>query len=228
MEYNKDYTVWVSYHDDKLISEYNLVEDEHHKLFPTHKKPEEGLSVNVLNPVWSEIVTMWYVWKNNLKSEYVGFEHYRRHLNIAEMPRDHQCQIYTIIKHRNLTIYKYYSKYHRKNDLDIVIKILEKKFGKDNNYVYYFKNSVDMIGNCTFFMKWEDFDKMCNFLFPIIEEYSKKIGIRGKNKRSLDAWKRKAKRDFKKNIPYQTRVVSFLAERLIAAWIEENMIYYIY
>lgn len=38
----------------------------------------EGESINSLNRIFSEYVGMYYVWKNQIKSDYVGFCHYRR------------------------------------------------------------------------------------------------------------------------------------------------------
>lgn len=230
MTYNKEYTQWVSYHDDSLLDEYNLEDltrDGHHVLFPTHETPDEGDNVNVLNPVWSEIVTMWYVWKNNLRSDYVGFEHYRRHLTVDNMPSRGQCQIYTIMKFCPDTIYQYYANCHYRCDIDLIIEILNEKFGADNEYSTYLYESCDMIANCTFFMAWEDFTNLCDFLFPLIAEFTRRSGINDNEpNKILDRWKAIANDRFNGD-SYQTRVISFIAERLISAWIENNMIYYI-
>ena len=219
----KDYMVWVSYHKDELVSQFGLHEDEHHKLFATHKPCKEE-NINHLNPVYSEMVTMWYVWKNQLKSEYIGFEHYRRHLNIIRMPKDGQCQVFKIYD-LGMTIYQQYAKCHNVKDLDTVLGILDEKYGVDNNYTRYIKNSSRLLCNCTFLMKWEDFCAMCEFMFPILEDFTHACGIDGLG--TVDDWHRKAVADFgdKKTI-YQRRVVSFLAERLISAWIYNNMNYY--
>lgn len=42
-------------------------------------------NINHLNRFLSEYVCMWYVWKNNIKSEYIAFCHYRRQKNIQDM-----------------------------------------------------------------------------------------------------------------------------------------------
>lgn len=221
---SKDYKIWVSYHKDEFVSQYGLREDEHHKLFATHKTPE-GENINHLNPVYSEMVTMWYVWKNQLKSEYVGFEHYRRHLNVIRMPKEGECQIYRIIPFGGMTVRQQYAKCHNAKDFDKVLAILDEKYGEGNAYSYFLRNSTMLIANCTFLMKWEDFCSLCEFMFPILEEFTTACGIEGLG--TLDEWHNKAVADFGDNKTiYQRRVVSFLAERLISAWIYTNMKYY--
>lgn len=217
-----DYQIWVSYHKDELKDQFGLQEDEHHKLFATHK-PCEKENINHLNPVYSEMVTMWYVWKNQLKSEYVGFEHYRRHLNIVHMPRKGECQVFKIYDLPQ-TVYEQYAMCHNVKDLDCVLGILDEKYGLGNKYTHYIKNSSRLLCNCTFLMKWEDFCAMCDFMFPILEEFTHACGIEGLG--TLEEWHNKAVTDFgsRKTI-YQRRVVSFLAERLISAWIYNNMKY---
>ena len=58
-----DYKIWVTYHKDELVAKYGLKEDDTHKLFASHKEID-GKNINSLNTVYSEMVTMWYVWKN--------------------------------------------------------------------------------------------------------------------------------------------------------------------
>lgn len=224
----KDYTVWVSYHKKEMVEQYNLREDEHHKLFYTNSIPKEN-NINIMNPVYSEMVTMWYVWKNNIKSEYVGFEHYRRHLDIQKLPKSGQCQVFMVADFVNQTIYEQYATYHCSKDMDLIIDILNEKYGEGNKYVDHIMNSKIFIANCTFFMKWEDFTKLCEFMFGISDEFCRRVGITGNDEDALIKWKVKENLDFNgRNVVYQTRILSFLMERLISAWIYTNMDYYRY
>ena len=216
-----DYKIWVTYHQDEQVAQYGLRNDEHHTLFPSHKDVD-GENINVLNPVYSEMVTMWYVWKNQLKSDYVGFEHYRRHLNIVRLPKESECQVYRVLDFKDKTVYKQYSLCHNHHDMDAVLSILDDKYGKDNEYSSYILRSSVLIANCTFVMKWEDFCSLCEFMFPILEEFGHRCGMDGLG--TVESWNEKAIADFGDNKPiYQRRVVSFLAERLISAWIFKNM-----
>ena len=221
----EDYTIWTTFHKDQFVKEYNLREDEHHKLYPTHKDIALP-NINMMNPVYSEMVCMWCVWKNNLKSDYVGFEHYRRRLDIDHIPEEGHCYVFDEIT-LNETIYKQYCRVHNKKDMDIVLRILEETYGKDNVYAKHIRESKTLIPFCTFMMSWNDFTLLCGYMFGIAEKYSKRIRIVGYGKEALNRWKMKAIEDFKGiSWKYQTRVLAYLMERLISAWISAHLEYH--
>jgi len=47
-----NYKIYTCYHDDKLIKNHNLINDEYHILYPTHKKTNE-IDLNYLHDVLS-------------------------------------------------------------------------------------------------------------------------------------------------------------------------------
>ena len=213
-----NYRIWITYHRDEQVEQYGLREDETHKLFAAHKEAD-GDNINIMNPVFSEMVTMYYVWKNQKKSNFVGFNHYRRQFDVTRLPKRGECQIYTTYDFGGKTVYQQYAKCHNAEDMDIMLSILDKQYGADNTYSKYIRESHTLIVNCCFLMSWANFDKLCKFLFSLIEEFSKHLGIS-----TVEGWRMKAVNDFgEKKADYQMRVVSFLAERLIAAWIFTNM-----
>ena len=219
MNKNEDYKIYVSYHDDELVRKHGLHEDAHHVLYATHKDID-GKNINYMNPVYSEMVTMWYVWKNNKKSEYVGFEHYRRHLTVTRLPKKGECLIYRALTF-DTTLYEQYAKCHNGKDMDLMISVLEKRYGKSNKYVAHIKNGHLLVANCCFLMKWADFKAMCKYLFPLLEDFAAMCGI---SCTDLKGWRKKAEKDFFGiRTTYQMRVLSFLAERLISAWICTHM-----
>lgn len=223
-KYRMSYTIWTTYHKDKFVEEYNLHDDEHHKLYPTHK-PIDGDNINIMNPVYSEMVSMWYVWKHNLKTDYVGFEHYRRRLEISRMPEEGECFIYNRVTFVEHSIYEQYAQYHNKADMDIVLDILDETYGKDNVYSKHIRESILFIPACTFFMKWNDFTLLCDYMFGVAEEYCKRVGIVGNDEEALHKWQQRADEIFKnKNPRYQTRFLAYLMERLISAWITAHML----
>lgn len=219
MEKSKEpsYRLWVTYHDDSQISEYGLKEDATHRLFASHKDAE-GVNINHMNPVYSEMVTMYYVWKNNLRSRFVGFEHYRRHLDVKRLPAKGECQVYHINNFLFESVYGQYSRFHNAKDMDMMLKAVDNRYGKGNKYTKNIREGHFLVANCTFLMRWQDFVKMCEFLFPLLDDFSALCGISNTN---VEEWRKKAVRDFGANnrIEYQTRILSFLAERLISAWI---------
>ena len=74
----KDITIWLTYHDDRQIQEYTLEETKEIRLFKGNDISVQGEHINHLKKFYSEMTTMYYVWKNRIVSTKVGFCHYRR------------------------------------------------------------------------------------------------------------------------------------------------------
>ena len=72
-----DYKIWCTYHDKQLIKTHDLCETDNFKLFYT-KDNLAGYSLNYAQLYLNEFVTQYYIWKNQIKSDYVGFCHYNR------------------------------------------------------------------------------------------------------------------------------------------------------
>lgn len=65
-------------------------------------------------------------------------------------------------------------------------------------------------------MHWEDFDRLCRFLFPVLFAWDKKNGLNMDPRKYAE----KAVRDFRyDNVMYQQRAIAFLAERLISCFL---------
>ena len=58
----KDLTIWCTYHKDEQIEQFGLLEDNVMRLFKGNDTGIEGENINHLNPFYSEIVTLYYVW----------------------------------------------------------------------------------------------------------------------------------------------------------------------
>lgn len=233
-----DYTIWQTYHNDALLAEYNLKEDEHHRLFAVHKDaPLEN--INYLNPCWSELTTMWYVWHNRLASPLVGFAHYRRPLNIhtaavqsagvlaSALPSKGHCIIYKQIRLRSgETVRDQYARCHNVRDFDLMVSLVNRRYGEGNAYAKHLLTSTRMIINCCFLMRWQDFMGLGDFLFPLLDDFAEATGCR----RDVERWREKARRDFpaadEQTVAYQMRLPGFLAERLISAYITTHLNYY--
>ena len=74
----KEFIMWCTYHEDIQIEQYNLRQNDAFRLFKGNALDVEGENINHLNAFYSEISTIYWVWKNNVRSEKVGFCHYRR------------------------------------------------------------------------------------------------------------------------------------------------------
>ena len=221
-----DYTIWQTYHNDALLAEYNLKEDEHHRLFAVHKDaPLEN--INYLNPCWSELTTMWYVWHNRLASPIVGFAHYRRPLNPVRLPQKGECMIYKQIRLRTgETIRDQYARCHNFADFDLMVSLVNRRYGEGNPYVKHLLTSTRMIINCCFLMRWQDFMGLGDFFFPLLDDFAEATGCG----RDVALWREKARRNFPdaddQTVAYQMRLPGFLAERLISAYITTHLNYY--
>jgi len=227
IKYNpNDYIIWQTYHNDALLTEYNLQEDEHHRLFAVHKDAPLK-NINYLNPCWSELTTMWYVWRNRLASPLVGFAHYRRPLNPVRLPQKGECMIYKQIRLRyGETVRDQYARCHNVEDFDLMIELINHRYGEGNPYVQHLLTSPRMIINCCFLMHWQDFMALGDFLFPLLDDFAESTGCG----RDIERWREKARRDFSaadaQTVSYQMRLPGFLAERLISAWITTHLRYY--
>ena len=207
--------IWQTYHEDQQIKDYNLKENEIIKLVKGNCIPEKEEHINHLNRFYSEMTTLYWIYKNNIKSQYVGFCHYRRVFYIMSEFEPGECQVLKIDT-LPCTIFQQYKSAHNYNDLYDIIEILNYKYGKENSYSEYLLKSRVFIPNCCFIMHYEDFTQLCDFLFPILFEYDNKNHL---NMIPENYWN-KTKQDFRfDNINYQCRTVSFLAERLISCYI---------
>ena len=214
----KELTFWITYHDDKQIKEYGLKESDIFKLYKGNNENVDGDNINYLNKFYSEIGTFYYVWKNNLKSRIIGFGHYRRLFpQICDVEKG-QCQVLSI--NYNNSVFNHYKFAHNYQDMYDAIDILNEKYGKNNKYSKYLLEGKVFIPYCCFIMNYTDFEKLCNWLFPIIFAWDKKNGLN----MNPDKYLEKAKRDFRyDNVDYQCRAVGFLAERLISCYIVNEM-----
>ena len=219
MKEEKDLTIWLTYHDDAQIEQYDLKEDDTIRLFKGNSMEVEGENINHLNKFYSEMTTMYWVWKNNIRSKHVGFCHYRRRFTHLLEIEQGECQVMEVINFP-FTVFLHYKDAHNYNDLYDIVDILNEKYGEGNKYSEYMLSSKTFVPFCSFVMKYDDFESLCEFFFPIL------FGFDRKNNLNMDAeryWA-KAEKDFRyddKN--YQCRAVSFLAERLISCYIVCNM-----
>lgn len=217
IKHGNDYTLWVTYHKDELIQQYNLREDEHHRLFAAHHDPR--------NVFMSEFVTLHDVWNRRVRSTYVGFCHYRRLLTVTRLPNPGECQVRRRIRFPNgETMYEQYRRCHNVRDLDLMLTIIDRRHGPDNPYSHYIRTSRTMLPNVCFLMAWRDYMKMGDFLFPLLYDFADATGCG----MIAQNWHQKAVADFgEADAPYQQRLPGFLAERLVSAWISINLKWYI-
>lgn len=215
----KDLTIWLTYHEDAQIEQYHLKEDDIIRLFRGDSMDTEGENINHLNHFYSEMSTMYWVWKNNHKTTYVGFCHYRRQFSAVIEPDSGECQVLKI-QEQQISLLEHYKYAHNYQDYYDIIDILNDKYGEGNKYSDYLLHSKTFIPFCCFIMHWEDFVSLCEFLFPILFAFDDLHGLH----MDAERYMAKAEKDFRyDDKKYQCRAMSFLAERLISSYIFCNM-----
>lgn len=215
----KALTIWITYHAEEQIQKYGLAENDIFRLFKGNNTKVNGDSINRLNRFYSEIVTLYWVWKNESRSKLVGFCHYRRKFTSVVDVVPKTCQVMQVM-HLGQTIAQQYKASHNYQDLCDVMEILDEMYGAGNRYTNYLQTAHMFVPYCCFIMCYEDFEKLCEFLFPILFAYDRKNHL----DMNPEKYRQKAERDFRyDNVDYQQRAISFLAERLISAYLVLNM-----
>lgn len=158
---------YITYFDDNQIEEYNLKSDKNTVLFKGNDTSYSGESINNLNIFYCELCTMYYVWKNNLKSDYVCFKQYRRPFNWerkVKLPKEGEVICFEPVNLGTGTIIGQYAVHHGVRRAKSVFSVLIKEYN-DPNVDGYFKFGHLLYTNNSMVLRWEDFCKMCEFVF---------------------------------------------------------------
>ncbi len=188
---------------------------------------DTGDNISNKNPYYSELTAIYWMWKN-LKTEYVGIVHYRRHFtqkNILYVKIHNKFdsilkrkEIDTLLektdvilpKRRNYfveTLYSHYSHTLYVETLDETRRIIQEK---EEEYLENFDKHMNgkkahMFN--MFIMKKEIFDKYCEWLFPLLEELELRIFPEQYN-------------------AFHARYIGRISELLLDVWIKKNNIKY--
>ena len=181
-----------------------------------------GVNISAKNPNYCELTGLYWAWKN-LKCDYLGLAHYRRHFTVLRGTSDRRDVLNLdqarglldnvdalLPKKRNYWIETNYGQYvhaHHKEDLDETRKIIEEKYPE---YIAaYDKTMKKTTGHRfnMFIMKKELCDRYCTWLFDVLFELEKRLDISEYNKNDQ-------------------RVFGFVSERLLDVWLEKNGIKY--
>lgn len=175
-------------------------------------------NISLLNPYFSELTGMYWVWKNDIDADNVGICHYRRFPVIKDFPggperllTDRDCERilrdHDLITTEKLTLHSnYYDGFaidHNLRDLQVTQEVIEEKYPA---YFPIFKKLVQ--GNKVYFgnicvMPKALYDKYCGWLFTILFEVQRHIDVTGYD-------------------GYRKRVFGFLSEFLLMVWVEAN------
>lgn len=179
----------------------------------------EGENISLKNPNYCELTGLYWAWKN-LKVEYIGLSHYRRHFSNKASKSSKKDKFESIITHEELdslldeydiilpkkrnyyieTIWSHYKNAHHIKDLEEVKKIVNEKYPHYNqSFDRVMKGSSLHLYNM-FVMKKDEFDNYCAWLFDILFELEIRVDISGYDN-------------------YQKRIFGFISERLFNVWL---------
>ncbi|MDD2973212.1 MAG: DUF4422 domain-containing protein [Lachnospiraceae bacterium] len=174
---------------------------------------DTGDNISHLNRYYSELTGMYWIWKNDKTSQYVGVCHYRRYL-VNEQDRafreeelEEILQHYDIITTKrlklNCTYYDGYAANHHRKDLIATEKVIQELYP---DYYDTYHNIIH--GNQTYFgnicvMAKPLFDQYAAWLFSIFFKVQEQIDVE-----SYD--------------DYHKRVFGFISEILLLVWVTKN------
>ena len=217
---HKDFNNYITNQNYKIICDDFFQLKKNYTLDVINSKNNNELFEKRIG--YSEGSKIYYIWKkyknNEIKSKYVGFNHYRRIFNFGNnIPNlDNIFKNYDVIlKKRNrfkLSLKKQYYKSHNGKDLNEILVIIKNKFPK------YYSNALKVIKlrkfyTCNIFiMKSEDFIEYGNFVFKILNEFDKRHNLT--SDKTIISYVSKVKKGKKFKIEYQRRLEGFLLERI--------------
>ena len=155
------------------------------------KGDNTGNNISLKNPYFCELTGLYWAWKN-LKVDYVGLAHYRRHFKGKTKSKDKFEQVLSdkeinellrkndiiLPKKRNYYIENLYSHYEHTlhiETLDITGEIIKEKYPKYSKEFDLLKKRTSAHMFNMFIMKKELMDEYCKWLFDILFELEKRI-----------------------------------------------------
>ena len=183
---------------------------------------DAGENISRRNANYCELTCLYWMWKN-IKADYIGLAHYRRHFTMKRGTTDRR-DVLTLEQAQRLlskvdvllpvprnywieTNYQQYVHAHHAEDLEKTREIIEERYPQYlAAYHQCMKRTTGHRFNM-FIMKRELADRYCAWLFDILFELENRLDIS----------------DYNAN---DRRVFGFVAERLLDVWLETNHIRY--
>lgn len=185
-----------------------------------YQRDDEGENISNLNPYFCELTGLYWAWKN-LKADYIGLAHYRRHfcgnskaddiwdsiLKYNDIKNDiSRIKVFVPGKRRYWieTLYSHYAHTHHIFQLDETRKIIGEQCPE---YLDSFDKAVKHRWGYMFnmmIMERRLFDSYCSWLFPILFELRDRLGEEGLT-------------------PFHSRYYGRISEIIFNVWIEQKI-----
>ena len=170
-KYNEYCNIWCAYHSNTFLEQYNLINTNNLTLFNTNKTDLEEININYLSSNLSEFVMYYYIWKNQLKSKYIGICHYRRHFNYIDFDNINNQSI-QIFKSIDLINENYLDRLLNTgfNTYIVYSFINYLQTTKNINIDNYIINNTKIAQYSTFICTWDVFNDICETIFGFLDK----------------------------------------------------------
>ena len=189
---------------------------------PGNQENNEGVHDNTLenisekNPNYCELTALYWIWKNDKKSDIMGFCHYRRYFTKATVSQDEK---YFLKKRDILKVFEegydviapiktvcaksmnyVYRMAGKEKDLDTLRAVISEKYPEYmKEYDYVFEHNVTYLANMMIAQR-EVFDDYCKWLFDILFEVERRTDLTGYT-------------------PAEARIYGYMSERLFTVYV---------
>lgn len=176
-------------------------------------RDDTGDNISLKNPYYAELSGMYWVWKNDTASDYVGLCHYRRYLigphnrTFSAAEYEELLGRYDVIASKKVVLdnsyYDGYAAAHYQRDMDVTAEVIRELYPDYyDTFCRLVHENKAYLGNI-FVTGRAVFDRYAGWLFDIFSEVEKRT-------------------DFSAYDAYQQRVFGFLSEFLQYVWITVN------
>ena len=162
-----DYIIYCTYHDKRLIDEYNLAESENYKLYYT--KENDDTSINHLQEFFCEFTAMFYVYSHKIHNKYkfIGLEHYKRKY-VSFFINDYKGGIFGRFPYSGSLNYFLKTRFCAFL-FDDIIDFVKANYSKDSRIykIFVTKSDIDYtwLSNCIYMCPCKMFDEIVGFLY---------------------------------------------------------------
>lgn len=172
---NKDVQLYIGYMNDEQKNKFNLKDNDNVHLINLSNHIE-GEDINDINCHYSELCVAYYVWKHQLRSDYVSIGQHRRYITPINFERldNNEIQVFPTLAHTdNKSPYECLLKDGFNNYIILnFIKYLLRYNLADRNRIYdvIYNPNFEISYFNVFACNWKVFNDMCSFVFGFMQE----------------------------------------------------------
>lgn len=193
---------------------------------PEYERDDTGDNISELNPSFCELTGLYWAWKN-VRADYIGLVHYRRHFSIDQAGKDPFAQILTEEQMQSLireyevvvpkkrryyieSLYSHYKHTHYAGQLDETRSIIAQMYPDYlDDYDKVVKRTWGYMFNMMI-LRQDLLDEYCSWLFAILFELHDRVEAgRVKDCENLSA--------------FQGRFYGRVSEIIFNAWLEHQI-----